>query len=38
MTADGVEDIEMHLLLEALFRRYHYDFRHYAQASTLRAG
>jgi chemotaxis protein methyltransferase CheR len=36
MTADGVEDIEIHLLLEALFRRYHYDFRHYAQASIKR--
>jgi chemotaxis protein methyltransferase CheR len=36
MKADGVEDIEIHLLLEALFRRYHYDFRHYAQASIKR--
>jgi chemotaxis protein methyltransferase CheR len=36
MAADGVEDIEIHLLLEALFRRYHYDFRHYAQASIKR--
>jgi chemotaxis protein methyltransferase CheR len=36
MTGDGVEDIEIHLLLEALYRRYHYDFRHYAQASTKR--
>src|SRR5580698_3319584 len=36
MAADGVEDIEIHLLLEALFRRYHYDFRHYAQTSIKR--
>jgi chemotaxis protein methyltransferase CheR len=33
---DAVEDIEIHLLLEALYRRYHYDFRHYAQASIKR--
>src|ERR1700755_481864 len=36
MASDSVEDIEIHLLLEALYRRYHYDFRHYAQASTKR--
>jgi len=36
MAVDAVEDIEIHLLLEALFRRYHYDFRHYAQASIKR--
>src|SRR6201996_6963865 len=36
MAGDGVEDIEIHLLLEALHRRYHYDFRHYAQASIKR--
>jgi len=36
MGADGVEDIEIHLLLEALYRRYHYDFRHYAQTSIKR--
>ncbi|RZI57317.1 MAG: protein-glutamate O-methyltransferase CheR, partial [Zymomonas sp.] len=29
---EPVEDIEIHLLLEALYRRYHYDFRHYARA------
>jgi chemotaxis protein methyltransferase CheR len=29
---DGVEDIEIQLLLEALYQRYHYDFRHYARA------
>ena len=34
--SDGVEDIEIHLLLEALYRRYHYDFRHYALASIKR--
>jgi chemotaxis protein methyltransferase CheR len=34
--AGAVEDIEIHLLLEALYRRYHYDFRHYAQASIKR--
>ena len=33
---EPVEDIEIHLLLEALFRRYHYDFRHYARASIKR--
>jgi chemotaxis protein methyltransferase CheR len=33
---DGVEEIEIQLLLEALYRRYHYDFRHYAQASIKR--
>jgi len=30
------EDIEFRLLLEALYQRYHYDFRHYAQASIKR--
>ncbi len=34
--SEPVEDIEIHLLLEALFRRYHYDFRHYARASIKR--
>jgi chemotaxis protein methyltransferase CheR len=33
---DGVEDLELQLLLEALFQRYHYDFRHYARASIKR--
>lgn len=33
---DAVEDIEIALLLEALYRRYHYDFRHYAGASIKR--
>jgi chemotaxis protein methyltransferase CheR len=31
-----VEDIEIELLLEALYRRYHYDFRHYSRASIKR--
>jgi chemotaxis protein methyltransferase CheR len=33
---DGVEDIEIQLVLEALYQRYHYDFRHYARASIKR--
>lgn len=33
---DGVEDIEIRLLLEAIFRRYHYDFRGYSMASVKR--
>lgn len=33
---DGVEDLEISLLLEALFQRYHYDFRSYARASIKR--
>jgi chemotaxis protein methyltransferase CheR len=33
---DGVEDLEIQLLLEALYQRYHYDFRHYARASIKR--
>jgi chemotaxis protein methyltransferase CheR len=33
---EPVEDIEIHLLLEAFYRRYHYDFRHYARASIRR--
>jgi chemotaxis protein methyltransferase CheR len=31
-----IEDIEIQLLLEGLYQRYHYDFRHYAQASVKR--
>ncbi|GHA20933.1 CheR family methyltransferase [Oceanisphaera arctica] len=31
-----LEKIELELLLEAIFRRYGYDFRHYAQASLKR--
>lgn len=32
----AIEDIEIQLLLEALYHRYHYDFRDYAQASIKR--
>lgn len=32
----SVEDIEIQLLLEAIFLRYHYDFRQYARASVKR--
>ncbi len=31
-----VEDIELRLLLEAIYRQYHYDFRGYAMASIKR--
>jgi chemotaxis protein methyltransferase CheR len=34
--SEKIEDIEIHLLLEALYQRYHYDFRNYAQASIKR--
>jgi chemotaxis protein methyltransferase CheR len=33
---EKIEDIEIQLLLEALYKRYHYDFRNYAQASIKR--
>ncbi|WP_430421250.1 CheR family methyltransferase [Phenylobacterium sp.] len=33
---DSTEDLEIGLLLEALFQRYHYDFRSYARASIKR--
>jgi chemotaxis protein methyltransferase CheR len=33
---EHIEDIEIGLLLEALYQRYHYDFRHYARASIKR--
>jgi chemotaxis protein methyltransferase CheR len=36
MTQEATEDLEVQLLLEALFQRYHYDFRSYAQASLRR--
>jgi chemotaxis protein methyltransferase CheR len=36
MMHDAVEDIEIELLLEGLYQRYHYDFRHYARASIKR--
>lgn len=32
----SAEDLEIRLLLEALYSRYHYDFRHYAGASIKR--
>ena len=34
--ADEVEQLELELLLEAVYRRYGYDFRHYAPASLRR--
>ena len=36
MDAKFVEEIELDLLLEAIFRRYGYDFRHYSRASVIR--
>ncbi|WP_119083490.1 CheR family methyltransferase [Altererythrobacter sp. B11] len=33
---EAVEDVEIQLLLDALYRNYHYDFRHYARASIKR--
>jgi chemotaxis protein methyltransferase CheR len=33
---EKTEDIEIQLLLEALYQRYHYDFRNYARASIKR--
>lgn len=35
-TFEKIEDIEIRLLLEALYVRYHYDFRSYAMASVKR--
>jgi chemotaxis protein methyltransferase CheR len=35
-TQENIEDIEIRLLLEALYVRYHYDFRNYAMASVKR--
>lgn len=35
-TFEKVEDIEIRLLLEALYQRYHYDFRSYAMSSIRR--
>ena len=35
-TPEKVEDIEIRLLLEALYTRYHYDFRNYSMASIKR--
>ena len=34
--ADKTEEIELRFLLEALFRKYHYDFRGYSMASLKR--
>lgn len=34
--SETIEDLEIQLLLEALYQRYHYDFRHYARASIKR--
>ena len=34
--ADRTEEIEIRLLLEALFQKYHFDFRGYAMASLRR--
>jgi chemotaxis protein methyltransferase CheR len=34
--SDKIEDIEIRLLLEALFQKFHYDFRNYAMASIKR--
>jgi chemotaxis protein methyltransferase CheR len=36
MPDDHIADIELELLLEAIWRRYSYDFRHYARASLRR--
>lgn len=36
LVPEKVEDIEIRLLLEALFLKYHYDFRNYAMASIKR--
>jgi chemotaxis protein methyltransferase CheR len=36
LPTEKIEDIELRLLLEALYSRYHYDFRNYAMASIKR--
>jgi chemotaxis protein methyltransferase CheR len=36
LSRSSIEDIEIQLLLEALYQRYHYDFRNYARASIKR--
>ena len=36
LMAESIEDIEIQLLLDAVYRHYHYDFRHYARASIKR--
>lgn len=35
-SGDEVEDLELNLLLEAIYQRHHYDFRDYARASLRR--
>ncbi|MFD1697333.1 CheR family methyltransferase [Roseibium aestuarii] len=35
-TFERIEDVEIRLLLEALYHRYHYDFRNYAMSSIRR--
>lgn len=34
--SETIEDLEIRLLLDAVYHHYHYDFRHYAQASIKR--
>ena len=36
MESTDIEEIELELLLEGIFRRYGYDFRHYSRASIFR--
>jgi chemotaxis protein methyltransferase CheR len=36
LSTESVEDIELHVLLEAIYRRYGYDFRSYSMASVKR--
>jgi len=36
MKKSDIEDIEINLLLEAIYQRYGHDFRHYARASIKR--
>ena len=36
MTSEKTDDIEIRLLLEAIYQRYHYDFRGYSMASVKR--
>jgi chemotaxis protein methyltransferase CheR len=36
MDRSDVVDVEMRLILDAIFLRYHHDFRHYSRASILR--
>jgi hypothetical protein len=34
--APAINDVELRLLVEAVYHAYHYDFRHYARASLRR--